>query len=84
MLRNAYGLAASPDRARQLAAAVRLAYVLSAAMPGLLPQIGLGTGRGSTLTLSLPDKLKDLRGEAVDKRLQQLADLLGSTPRILV
>ena len=70
------------ERARYLAAALRLAYVLSAAMPGMLPQIGLSTGRGKTLTLTLPNKLKDLRGEAVDKRLQQLADLLGYKPKI--
>jgi len=71
-------------RARQLAAAFRLAYVLSAAMPGLLPQIGLSMSRTRTLTLTLPDKLRDLRGEAVDKRLQQLADLLGCKPRIII
>ncbi len=72
------------ERARRLAAALRLAYVLSAAMPGLLPQIGLTTARSETLTLTLPAKLKDLRGEAVDKRLQQLADLLGCKPKIVV
>ncbi|MGI9464564.1 MAG: exopolyphosphatase [Aestuariivirgaceae bacterium] len=72
------------ERARHLAATLRLAYVLSAAMPGLLPQIGLAVTRGKTLTLTLPSKLQDLRGEAVDKRLQQLADLLGCKPKIVV
>lgn len=72
------------DRARQLAAAVRLGYVLSAAMPGLLPQIGLSVSRTKTLTLTLPIKLKDLRGEAVDKRLQQFADLLGCKFKIVI
>ena len=72
------------DRARKLAAAFRLAYVLSAAMPGLLPQIRLSVSRNKLLTLSLPGKLKDLRGEAVDKRLQQLADLLGCKTRIVI
>ena len=70
------------ELARQLAATFRLAYVLSAAMPGLLPRIKLSAGRGKTLTLTLPNKLQDLRGEAVDKRLQQLADLFGSKPRV--
>ena len=72
------------DLARQLAATFRLAYVLSAAMPGMLPRIKLSTGRGKVLTLTLPKQLKDLRGEAVDKRLQLLADLLGSKPRIVI
>ena len=71
-------------RARQLAAVFRLAYVLSAAMPGLLPQIGLSVSRARALTLTLPSKLQDLRGEAVDKRLQQLADLLGCKPKIVI
>lgn len=72
------------ERARQLAAAVRLGYVLSAAMPGMLPKIGLSINRTKTLTLTLPNKLKDLRGEAVDKRLQQLADLLGCKFKIVI
>jgi exopolyphosphatase/guanosine-5'-triphosphate,3'-diphosphate pyrophosphatase len=72
------------DKARQLAATLRLAYVLSAAMPGMLPQIKLSISRARTLTLRLPKRLKDLRGEAVDKRLEQMADLLGCKPRIIV
>ncbi len=65
------------ERARILAAVLRLAYVLSAAMHGMLPQITLSLADGNTVKLTLPPKLKDLRGEAVDKRLQQLADLIA-------
>lgn len=70
------------ERARQLAAAMRLAYVLTAAMTGVLPQIELAFGPGKTLHLDLPKKLADLQGEPVDKRLDQLAQLFGRTPEL--
>jgi exopolyphosphatase / guanosine-5'-triphosphate,3'-diphosphate pyrophosphatase len=69
-------------RARQLAAAMRLAYVLTAAMPGVLPQIGLEDQCGKTLRLKLPQSLADLQGEPVDKRLAQLAQLMGRSPEV--
>lgn len=68
------------ERARQIAAAMRLAYVLTAAMTGVLPQIRLTFGSGKTLYLELPTKLADLQGEPVGKRLDQLAQLFGRTP----
>jgi exopolyphosphatase / guanosine-5'-triphosphate,3'-diphosphate pyrophosphatase len=71
---------ATLQRARQLAAAMRLAYVLTAAMTGVLPIIGLEYVCDRTLRLKLPESLADLRGEPVDKRLAQLAHLLGRTP----
>jgi exopolyphosphatase/guanosine-5'-triphosphate,3'-diphosphate pyrophosphatase len=71
------------SRAQVLAATLRLAYVLSAAMPGLLPRIGLKISRRNVI-LTLPVKLKDLQGEAVDKRLSQLADLLGYGWKIVI
>jgi exopolyphosphatase/guanosine-5'-triphosphate,3'-diphosphate pyrophosphatase len=70
------------ERARQLAAAMRLAYVLTAAMTGVLPQIGLEYVCDKTLRLKLPANLADLQGEPVDKRLAQLAHLLGRTPEL--
>jgi exopolyphosphatase / guanosine-5'-triphosphate,3'-diphosphate pyrophosphatase len=69
-------------RARQLAAALRLAYVLTAAMPGVLPRIGLEDECGTTLRLKLPESLADLQGEPVDKRLAQLAQLMKRTPEL--
>lgn len=70
------------ERAHLLSSFFRLAYILSAAMPGLLPKIGLELGGSKTLTLRLPIKLKDLMGERVEKRLASLAFELGRTPRI--
>jgi exopolyphosphatase / guanosine-5'-triphosphate,3'-diphosphate pyrophosphatase len=69
-------------RARQLAAALRLAYVLTAAMPGVLPRIGLEDECGKTLRLKLPESLADLQGEPVDKRLAQLAQLMQRQPEL--
>jgi exopolyphosphatase/guanosine-5'-triphosphate,3'-diphosphate pyrophosphatase len=70
------------ERARILAACLRLAYVLSAAMPGLLPKIRLALKPGKHLVLTLPKSLQDLRGEAVDKRLLQLSELMGCEPSV--
>ena len=54
------------ERAHLLSSIFRLAYILSAAMPGMLPRIGLKiVGK---LVLNLPPKLKDLMGERVEKR----------------
>jgi exopolyphosphatase / guanosine-5'-triphosphate,3'-diphosphate pyrophosphatase len=72
------------ERARQLAAAMRLAYVLTAAMPGVLPRIRLETECGKTLCLRLPESHADLDGEPVAKRLAQLAQLLGRTPQLAI
>jgi exopolyphosphatase/guanosine-5'-triphosphate,3'-diphosphate pyrophosphatase len=67
----------SIERARILAAAMRLAYVLTAAMPGLLPDIAIEARPGKALVLGLPARVADLMGETVQKRLDQLAGLLG-------
>ena len=69
------------ERAHLISSLFRLAYILSAAMPGLLPKIGLKIS-GKSLVLSLPNKLKDLMGERVDKRLSELAFEMELTPKI--
>jgi exopolyphosphatase/guanosine-5'-triphosphate,3'-diphosphate pyrophosphatase len=69
------------ERARVLALLFRLAYILSAAMPGLLPKIGLATDE-KTITLAFPKKLSDLMGERVQKRLGALAVAIRREPRI--
>ena len=74
----------SHARAHLLSNVFRLAYILSAAMPGMLPRIGLELGEGKSLTLRLPRKLADLAGERVDKRLQGLAAELGRTGKVVV
>jgi exopolyphosphatase / guanosine-5'-triphosphate,3'-diphosphate pyrophosphatase len=69
-------------RAHLLSNIFRLAYILSAAMPGTLPKIGLTPGEGKTLILRMPKKLKDLMGERVEKRLSALAVELGRVPKV--
>lgn len=71
-------------RAHLLSNMFRLAYILSAAMPGMLPRIGLELGDGKTLVLRLPKKLADLAGERVDKRLTGLASELGRTAKVII
>ncbi|WP_373502413.1 exopolyphosphatase [Aestuariivirga sp.] len=72
------------QRAHLLSSMFRLAYILSAAMPGMLPKIGLKMGDNKTLVLTLPKKLADLGGERVDKRLAGLAAELGRTGKVLI
>ncbi len=64
------------ERARVLAGAMRLAYVLTGAMTGLLPKIKLFV-EDKKLVLAMPNKLSDLYGESVQKRLNQLAGVMG-------
>ncbi len=71
-------------RAHLLSNVFRLAYILTAAMPGMLPKIGLSLGDNKTLVLTLPKKLADLMGERVEKRLGGLAAEMGRTPKIVI
>lgn len=71
-------------RAHLLSNVFRLAYILSAAMPGMLPKIGLRFGDNKTLLLTLPRKLADLMGERVEKRLAGLAAEMGRTAKIVI
>ena len=63
------------SRARVLAALFRLAYSLSAAMPGALPDMALKV-KAKKLELVLSGDNAALAGEVVGKRLEQLARLL--------
>jgi exopolyphosphatase/guanosine-5'-triphosphate,3'-diphosphate pyrophosphatase len=69
------------DRAHILGAAMRLAYVISAAMPGILPRTPIVCTRGK-LVLTLPGDLAPLENERLQNRLRQLARLLGREPVI--
>lgn len=71
------------QRAHLLSSMFQLAYILSAAMPGMLPKISL-TLEGRSLVLGLPRKLADLAGERVDKRLAALAAELGRNPKVQI
>jgi len=65
------------ERARLLSEVFRLAYIITAAMPGVLPKIALEMAGTKNLTLRVPKKLADLMGERVAKRLDALAGQLG-------
>jgi exopolyphosphatase / guanosine-5'-triphosphate,3'-diphosphate pyrophosphatase len=71
------------DRARVLGAALRLAYVVSAAMPGVLPRTPLAVER-HRLALRLPDGFAALGGERVLSRLRGLSRLIGRDPVMLM
>lgn len=67
------------DRARILGGAMRVAYILSAAMPGILPRMPLAV-RGEQLVLGVPRALIPLVNDRVQNRLRQLARLIGREP----
>lgn len=63
-------------RARLIGAIFRVAYPMSAAMPGVLPRAGF-VAEGATLVLTLPEDLMFLDGEHLRGRLDQLAGIAG-------
>jgi exopolyphosphatase/guanosine-5'-triphosphate,3'-diphosphate pyrophosphatase len=63
-------------KARLLGAIFRVAYPMSAAMPGVLPRAHFSLD-GSRLRLHLPDDLAFLSGEHLAGRLDQLAGVAG-------
>jgi exopolyphosphatase/guanosine-5'-triphosphate,3'-diphosphate pyrophosphatase len=67
------------DRARVLGAALRVAYLVSASMPGVLPKTPMLVERGR-LVLRFESTVKALAGERVFARLRQLARLVGREP----
>ncbi len=67
------------DRARILGAAMRVAYILSAAMPGILPRMPLVV-KDATLVLTVPGEMSNLINDRVHSRLRQLARLIGCEP----
>jgi exopolyphosphatase / guanosine-5'-triphosphate,3'-diphosphate pyrophosphatase len=69
------------DHARVLGAAMRVAYLVSAAMPGVLPHTPLVVERGR-LKLKLKGRFAVYNGERLFSRLRQLARLIGREPVI--
>ncbi len=67
------------DRARVLGASLRVAYLVSASMPDVLPHTPLTVKRGR-LILRLPGRFGALGGDRVFNRLRQLARLIGREP----
>jgi exopolyphosphatase/guanosine-5'-triphosphate,3'-diphosphate pyrophosphatase len=70
------------DHARILGVAMRVAYLISASMPGVLPNTPLQVRRRK-LTLTLRGKYRMLAGDRVFGRLKQLARLIGREPVIV-
>jgi exopolyphosphatase / guanosine-5'-triphosphate,3'-diphosphate pyrophosphatase len=70
------------DRARVLGAALRVGYLISAAMPGILPRTPMIAERGR-LVLRLEGELAALAGERLFNRLRQLARLVGREPAMV-
>lgn len=71
-------------RARLVGALFRVAYPMSAAMPGVLPRVTFARD-GDTLVLRLPQDLGFLDGERLGNRLSQLAgvaELAGAEVRL--
>jgi exopolyphosphatase / guanosine-5'-triphosphate,3'-diphosphate pyrophosphatase len=69
------------DRARILGAAMRVAYIVSAAMPGVLPRVPLICQKGKVV-LMLPPDLADLNSDRLQNRLKQFSKLIGGEPEI--
>jgi exopolyphosphatase/guanosine-5'-triphosphate,3'-diphosphate pyrophosphatase len=71
------------ERARLLAALMRVAYPVSVAMEGVLPEAPLAA-RGTQIVLQLPRHMADLASERLLGRMRQLGKLINFEPRIEV
>ncbi len=69
------------DRARIIGAAMRVAYNISAAMPGVLPRAPMICDKGHVV-LTLPAELAPLSSERLQSRMRQFARLIGGDPEI--
>ncbi len=70
-------------RARILGSAFRVAHMVAAAMPGVLPNTPLSY-EGNRLIWTLPEPYANLEGERVERRFKTLASLLEREPEIRV
>jgi len=70
------------ERARVLGAAFRVAHLVSAARPGVLPATHFRSD-GSKLTLVFEHKLVDLVADRASGRFKQLARLVGRSGSIV-
>jgi exopolyphosphatase/guanosine-5'-triphosphate,3'-diphosphate pyrophosphatase len=65
------------ERARLLGAILRVVYLFSASMPGVIPRLRWEANDRGGLTLVIPGSHADLMGERPEGRLQQLARITG-------
>ena len=71
------------EKARILAAAVRAAFVISGAMPGVLPAAPLHCTK-TQLILTLPRRFADLATEKLQSRIAQLGRLIRREPAFTI
>ncbi len=71
------------EKARLLGGLLRVAYLLSAAMHGLLPRMPL-TCTDKRVILHVPEELRFMASERVAGRLKQLGKLLGRDSAIVI
>ena len=69
------------DRAHILGAAMRVGYLISAAMPGVLPRCPMTCAK-TRLVLSVPKEMAPLVNERLNGRLKQMGKLIGREPMI--
>lgn len=72
------------ERAQLLGAILRVAYLLSASMPGVIPHAQWRAAGKQAFDLVLPQRLGALAGGRLDGRLQQLAKLTGHRLTLVV
>jgi len=65
------------ERARLLGALMRIVYLLSASMPGVIPRLKWRQRADGVLALLIPPDRADLIGERPQGRIQQLSKLMG-------
>ncbi len=71
------------DRAKLIGAAMRVAYLISATMPGVLTR-AMPQREGNVLVLPLEGDLADLAGDRISNRLRALARLIGCESEVRV
>lgn len=71
------------ERSRMVGAMLRVASLLTASMPGILPRTGIKAEEG-LVTLTLPKDLAEFDGERLRKRFTQFAKLVDCRGEIVV
>jgi exopolyphosphatase/guanosine-5'-triphosphate,3'-diphosphate pyrophosphatase len=72
------------ERARILGGLLRVVYLFSAAMPGMMPKLKWRAGEGRKLSLVVPARHADLMGERPASRMAILAKALDRPMEIVV
>ncbi len=72
------------ERARLTGTIMRVGYLLSAAMPGVIPLLAWAKGDDGVLELRIPHQMAGLYGERPAWRLEQLARVTGKPLRLAV